>query len=403
MEKSTLNILRITLFLLAWLQLAGTKASATIPTEEVSQKIASQTDSLSPATEQKGLLRKVVNYFRNSDKISPDKKFDFGFLPGPHYSSTAGLGLGMVATGTYSTDRSDSLLPRSNISLYGDMTTKGFLLIGLKGNNVFPKDKYRLDYRLYVYTFPTEFWGIGYENGDNDNNETDYRRMRFDIMARFMARIAPNAYLGPIVNFKYIQARDIKPEGIHLWAGENQTVHSQTVGLSFTYDSRDFMLNAYWGWFVQLDQTFTPRFLGNDYCFSTTGLTASTYRPIWKGGILAGEFHTQFNYGHPAWSMLAEVGSNQRMRGYFEGRYRDKNIIEAQIELRQKIYRRHGFALWAGAAEIFPRFEELRLKKILPNAGIGYRWEFKKRINVRADYGLTRNGGGFLFSINEAF
>ena len=39
----------------------------------------------------------------------------------------------------------------------------------------------------------------------------------------------------------------------------------------------------------------------------------------------------------------------------------------------------------------------------LPNGGIGYRWEFKKGINVRLDYGLSKNGGGFIFSLNEAF
>ena len=39
----------------------------------------------------------------------------------------------------------------------------------------------------------------------------------------------------------------------------------------------------------------------------------------------------------------------------------------------------------------------------LYNAGFGYRWEFKKGINVRIDYGLTPDGGGFIFNINEAF
>ena len=101
--------------------------------------------------------------------------------------------------------------------------------------------------------------------------------------------------------------------------------------------------------------------------------------------------------------MLAEVGSINRMRGYYEGRYRDKNLMEAQIELRQHVWKRNGIVLWAGLAEVYPDFGELRWNRILPNAGIGYRWEFKKRVNVRLDYGFTRNGGGFLFNINEAF
>ena len=101
--------------------------------------------------------------------------------------------------------------------------------------------------------------------------------------------------------------------------------------------------------------------------------------------------------------MLSDVGSSNRMRGYYEGRYRDKNVIDAQIELRQHIWHRNGIALWVGAAEVFPRYSELRFRRILPNAGVGYRWQFKKGVNVRLDYGFSRNGSGFIFNINEAF
>ena len=44
------------------------------------------------------------------------------------------------------------------------------------------------------------------------------------------------------------------------------------------------------------------------------------------------------------------------------------------------------------------------MDRILPNFGIGYRWEFKKDVNVRLDYGFGKNGQkGFIFNINEAF
>ena len=74
-----------------------------------------------------------------------------------------------------------------------------------------------------------------------------------------------------------------------------------------------------------------------------------------------------------------------------------------QIELRQHIKGRHGAVAWVGLANVFPSFNDIAWRKTLPNAGIGYRWEFKKRINIRIDYGLTKNGSGFIFNINEAF
>ena len=61
------------------------------------------------------------------------------------------------------------------------------------------------------------------------------------------------------------------------------------------------------------------------------------------------------------------------------------------------------FAVWVGAGTIFPNFSELEARHILPNYGFGYRWEFKKRVNVRLDLGFGKHQTGFIFNINEAF
>jgi outer membrane protein assembly factor BamA len=389
--------------ILLWLMAlaAGTTAQAdTIPTTRPDSVAA---DTLSADTlAHRSVVKRVIDYFFHADRHA-DRKFDFGVIPGPHYSSTVGLGLGIVATGLYSLDRSDSTLQKSNVTLFTDVTTKGFLMMGVKGNNIFKKERYRLDYRLYVYTFPTLFWGIGYDNGNVDANETDYRRFKVEAMGRFLFRIAPKFYIGPMVNYQYVRASDIDAEGLPLFQGQRQVVTTAQAGFSMTYDTRDFILNAYRGWFLQLDQLFAPRFIGNRYCFSATELTASTYRRIWQGGILAGEWHSRFTYGRPAWCMLNDVGTTSRMRGYYEGRYRDKNIMELQVELRQHVWKRNGVAVWVGAGDVFPRFDALRWRTVLPNAGVGYRWAFKQRVNIRIDYGVTKNGGGFMFNINEAF
>ena len=90
------------------------------------------------------------------------------------------------------------------------------------------------------------------------------------------------------------------------------------------------------------------------------------------------------------------------MRGYYEGRYRDKHCLAAQVELRQHVWRRNGIVVWIGAGNVF--HNSSTFNHILPNYGIGYRWEFKKRVNVRLDFGMGKSGqSGFTFNINEAF
>ena len=67
------------------------------------------------------------------------------------------------------------------------------------------------------------------------------------------------------------------------------------------------------------------------------------------------------------------------------------------------MWKRNGLVAWGGMGMVFPKFSEMRSRMLLSNYGVGYRWEFKKRVNVRLDLGFGRHQTGFIFSINEAF
>ena len=115
-----------------------------------STKIELPEDSISATMEdsipaKRSFFKKFLDYFNDANKEKKNKKFDFSVIGGPHYSSDTKFGLGLVAAGLYRTDRNDSLLPPSNVSLYGDVSTVGFYLLGVRGNHLFPQDKYRLN------------------------------------------------------------------------------------------------------------------------------------------------------------------------------------------------------------------------------------------------------------------
>lgn len=350
----------------------------------------------------KGFINKVLAYFNDANKTDYSKKFDFSIIGGPHYSTDTKLGLGLVAAGLYKTDRNDTILPPSNMSLFGDVSTVGFYMLGVRGLHIFPHDRYRLDYTLYFYSFPCKYWGIGYANGNNDANETEMNRWQAQAKASFMFRVAPSTYIGPMLTFDFIEGKNIKnPE---LLEGMDRITRNTGVGLTFVYDSRDVTTNPKRGFYVNLSQCFRPKFMGNDYAFSTTDLRFNAYRRVWKGGIIATDLRSQLNFGNPSWGMMALLGNSYSMRGYYEGRYRDKHKIEAQVELRQHVWKRNSVVAWVGAGTVFNKFSAMRMGHVLPNFGIGYRWEFKKDVNVRLDYGFGKSGqSGFIFNINEAF
>lgn len=353
-------------------------------------------------TKKKSLLTRFLDYFNDANKNKEHKKFDFSIIGGPHYSTDTKLGIGLVAAGLYRANANDTLLPPSNISLFGDVSTVGFYMLGIRGTHIFPQDKYRADYTIYFYSFPCKFWGMGYDMGDDDSNKSDMKRWQARFKASFLFHMGDNLYLGPMVSYDYVIGRRIeRPE---LLNGMDQHTWNIGAGFSAVYDTRDVLTYPHRGFYINLSQCFRPRFMGNDYAFSTTELQVDAYQRVWKGAILAEDFRTMLNFGNPSWGMMALLGNSNSMRGYYEGRYRDKHKMEAQVELRQHIWKRNSLTTWVGAGTVFHKFSEMRSRHILPNFGIGYRWEFKKNVNVRLDYGFGKAGQtGFLFSINEAF
>jgi hypothetical protein len=389
------HILTILIMMLA----LGSYASEPSVTDSISSAEKMDTTTLQAG---KSWVNRILDYFNDSNKNKKHKRFDFSVIGGPHYASDTKFGLGLVAAGLYRTDPNDSILPPSNVSLYGDVSSVGFYMLGVRGNHIAPKGRYRIDYHLYFYSFPSDFWGIGYEMGDNDANKSDMKRWQAQAEVSFLFRVADNFYIGPMASYDYVIGKHIEhPE---LLQGMDQHTWNVGAGVSLVYDNRDNLTNPHRGICLNINQMFRPRFMGNDYAFSTTAFRFDAYQRLGKGTVLAEDIGANLNFGNPSWGMMAELGGTHSMRGYYEGRYRDKHSLEATIELRQHVWKRNGIVVWVGAGTIFPKFSALRSKQILPNAGVGYRWEFKKNVNVRLDYGFGKSGqSGFLFNINEAF
>lgn len=360
---------------------------------------SSQIEKTTSDTTKRSLLRRVYKYFQESNEVKEEKRFDFSIIGGPHFSSDTKLGLGLVASGLYRIDRNDRSISPSNVSLYGDVTTTGFYLLGIRGNTIFPHEKYRLDANIYFFSFPSKYWGVGYANGSQQDHFTTYKRKETQIKLDFLRKIAPKTYVGATTIFRNVNAKDVKdPEFLK---GDPLKISTYGIGFMILYDSRDFIPNPYKGTYAKMEQIFFPHF--NTHSFRRTELTFRHYNKLWKGAILAYDLQGIFNYGNTPWSMVAFMGGSYQMRGYYEGQYRDNDMVQTQIEIRQKIYNRHGIAFWGGAGNVFPDFKKYKWSETLPTYGLGYRWEFKNRVNVRLDYGFGKGQSAFYFSINEAF
>ncbi|MCM1348111.1 MAG: BamA/TamA family outer membrane protein [Firmicutes bacterium] len=386
-------------FALLLLATAGIAAAAA---QSDSATVAQDSTAADSIAKRKGFIAKVIDYFASSNRTKKNSKFDVSFIGGPHYSSDTGVGIGLVAAGFYRNNPRDTISQPSNVSLYSDIATSGFFLVGLRGDHIFSDDTHRIDYNLYFYSFPRYFWGIGYDMGNDMDNKSKFRELYVNSSIDYLWRVNQHLFLGPAIEFCYTDARRrVRPE---LWNGQRSHVTTFGVGFRAQLDTRDNFTAPTRGWLFQLEQRFAPRFLGNDnYAFSYTDVRSCFYHHAWRDATVALRLHGRMAYGNVPWNLMSTFGGSSVMRGYYDGRFRDKGEMDFTVELRQHIWHRNGIVLWGGVGTVFPRLSEIQFRRLLPNFGVGYRWEFKKLTNVRIDFGLAKGEHAFIFSINEAF
>lgn len=354
------------------------------------------------ARERKGFLRRIVRYFEGSNVDRTfEKKIDVTFAGGPSFSKNTSLGIGLLAAGLYRLDRTDSVTVPSDVSVFANVSVSGFYALGVTGNTIFAHNRQRVNYTVMFSSAPRSLWGIGYDAG-RYNPESTYSEKHYLVEASYLHEVLPRTYVGGIVSFEH--TRGVKFSDQAYLYGQKRSYTATGIGLIVEYDSRDFIPNPYRGVYVSFQERFFPKGLGNcERSLWRTTFTADAYRRVWKGGILAADLYAVFNSEGTPWPMLARLGGNQRMRGYYQGRYTDNDMITLQVELRQRIWRRIGCTVWGGAGNVFSSLDRFDWSHTLPNYGVGLRWELKKRVNVRLDYGFGKKTSGFLLSINEAF
>lgn len=348
------------------------------------------------------IIQKVINYFRESNQPKPNKRFDWSVIGGPFYSTDTHFGIGIVAGAQYRQSLADSLLQPSVAALKLQGSTTLFYKIGLEGTHLFPHDKVRLMYDISFQSLPTYFWGIGYGAGANRDHKAKYIDNQFAAIATGMARVAGPLWVGGGLHFSFNKAADRRsPE---FWTDIPTQVTAFGTSVDLMYDTRDNLTYPTRGWVIRASAAIWPKFLGNsDHHFWSMDLNASYYRPLWKGAVMAARFESYSTIGHTPWSLMPTFGGSSAMRGYYKGQYRDKCETDITWELRQHIWKRSGAVAWVGAGTVYPYLSAIRLSQILPNWGIGYRWEFKKHANVRLDLGFGHRCYGIEFGLNEAF
>ena len=113
--------------------------------------------------------------------------------------------------------------------------------------------------------------------------------------------------------------------------------------------------------------------------------------------------HAQHQF-YPASGLLFDA-SDQDIRGYPTGQYRDRRLLTAQAEYRLVWWKRFGLVAFGGWGEVARTFDAFTWDDALPSGGAGIRFRLTRQntMNLRADYAWGRRSDALYVSVGEAF
>lgn len=180
------------------------------------------------------------------------------------------------------------------------------------------------------------------------------------------------------------------------------------IGLGLLYNNIHNAMNPREGLYSEWAFMNYNTAAGSDYSMTTYVIDNRIYRPVKENTVFAAQLYGQFTSGNAPFNMLALMGGESLMRGYYLGRYRDKNLVAGQIEYRIlpfEFSKRWGASVFLAAGQVYGDEYGFNWDQFLPTGGAGIRYLIfpEKDIYTRIDVSFTEEGRGVYFFIGEAF
>ena len=346
----------------------------------------------------------------------------------PGYTPEMGLLLSLGALVSFRTSPAlkagaiSELVQRSTITFNGSYSTSRALNLNADLSSFWMGDRLRIYTKFSFKDMPDNYWGVGYEAGQAPEVDslTGYHRDSWLLQPKVVYRISSKILIGGMLDFNSTTATDIgvtmdSDPYFHQFGPVNQNTGA---GLVFQFDTRDVAANAWKGTYLNVQSVWYGKWLSGDNTYQVYDIDYRQYKQLSRPGItLAWTGRTRLSYGDVPWAELSMIGSSTDLRGYRQGRYRNKAMIYGIVEYRHQFLNekrkggisRHGYVGWVGVGSVGDNLKGLN--DWLPNWGVGYRCEVQPRMSVRGDIGFGKeflsSGNKFVpsvyFSFTEAF
>lgn len=353
--------------------------------------------------------RKVFNKFAGTQQDST-RGASLIVIPALGYSQESGLEYGLAGTYNFYTDKHNSTSKTSNITLIGTLTTKKQKNIKLL-TDIWTKDNdLHILSELRYRDWPFNFYGLGMGTLSEEEDRIGQKLVRLKVDVE--KKITPKVYFGVNINYEHLRFQNEEPGGIFDQLPLVGKTGGQFLafGLSALYDTRNTTTYTTEGLYGRAKYAYAPNFWkGDNFNGSLMELDSRYFFPISPQLTSATQAIFRSTWGPTVpFYTYRELGGDMMMRGYYLGRYIDKNYAAAQTELRYRLHPRIGLTAFGSAGSTFSKEHKARL---VPSYGGGIRYFFSLEHNstIRFDYAIgekrsnDNRQSGFYISISEAF
>ncbi|MBY0347650.1 MAG: outer membrane protein assembly factor [Hydrotalea flava] len=314
---------------------------------------------------------------------------------------------GLAGSATFRLSKSDTTSRTSNIQSVVLYSLKKQFITAINGAEYFKNEKYILNEQISYSSFPDKFWGIG--NTTPDSIVEHYSFQQYYLYLHLLRNLGHHFFGGVLYEMQHVYKINYITGG--LFDQENIAGRSgyfvSGLGLSLTYDDRNDAFAPDKGNFAQIYFNHFDPLIGSSFNYTNLVVDLRKFLRIYRKQVLALQGFSFSNIGAEVpLRSLASLGGANSMRGYYGGRYRDKQAFVLQAEYRVPIYKSVGIALFGSSGEVGHAIDDFALNglKYAYGAGLRIRLTKKEKLNLRLDYGIGQgNNQGFYLQLGEAF
>lgn len=327
------------------------------------------------------------------------------FSPLMYYTPETRIALGGAGSYIFRLAGCQGSTRPSSVSPLVIYTTEKQFRALVKSDLYFKNNNYRVESEIKFEKYPNKFFGIGSRTREEDEEIYTSKSVNFQLSV--LKKLVKGLHLGLGYHFMDWEIPVVEADGQlapGTIAGSDRGTISG-ISLILNRDTRDHLFFPMKGDLFKLDARFYPKFLGSRFEFTAYTLDLRKYFTFFSSHVFAVQSLVKIQAGTVPFLNLAQMGGQYTMRGYFEGRYRDKNLLVFQAEYRVPLVWRLGLVGFAGFGNVAERFNQLDLGRLKSSYGFGLRYLFSKteKIQLRFDIGFGEESTSFYASIYEAF